>query len=591
MAILAGIFSRKNNQTPPPSMCEALKRVMSRNPEDKPTIFSDSQCFLAKIDIGAYGEPAFHVDPHGSMSTLAGESLLNLDGSTSRTRTEDLELLHYSWKKTDWNLLTKTRGVFSAVHYNSSSQSLYLITDKLGVRPLYYWASHEWVIFASALRILESLDEVQKEMDLRALAEMTTLGYPLAERTPYANVVRLRSGQLIKFDEKAINRTHYWRWDDIRESSKTEAEMLTEVYQKFKGAIACRSGKDAETIAMLSGGMDSRSIVTALVEDQVLVHTFNFSRSATQDEVLSSEFARCIGTRHRVGPSLDKLSLSPDANAPWTRALAKAITTSSYRSNSSVERPQLAWSGDGGSVGLGHVYISRQMADLLKDGKQNEAIDLYIKEQKAYVVTRLFQRNVAEKIKEMPREGIIAELDDIHCVDRIRAFHIYLLLNDQRRHLDGHYEDIDIHRIEFHLPFFDSNFLRSVLAVPSDLCILHRFYTKWMSQFPPVINAVPWQTYPGHEPCPLPITSALEYQWNSGRTAAWSLSPAHRPRWLKMVRETLVAEDFPSGILRKRYLWFEKLAYQAGLRKDVEYAFKVAKTVHKYWSVCQRNRG
>ena len=79
MTMLAGIFSRTGEHPIQAAVCERLQNLISRNPDDKAIVFSDSRCFLAKIDIGAYGEPSFHIDRSGSVSMLAGEPLLDLD--------------------------------------------------------------------------------------------------------------------------------------------------------------------------------------------------------------------------------------------------------------------------------------------------------------------------------------------------------------------------------------------------------------------------------------------------------------------------------------------------------------------------------
>ena len=68
MTILAGIFSRNKDHPLDDAICKTLKGLISRNPEDKVLVFSDPRCFLAKIDISAYGEAAFHRDLSWSVS-------------------------------------------------------------------------------------------------------------------------------------------------------------------------------------------------------------------------------------------------------------------------------------------------------------------------------------------------------------------------------------------------------------------------------------------------------------------------------------------------------------------------------------------
>src|SRR5436189_143421 len=92
--------------------------------------------------------------------------------------------------------LAGARGAFCAVHYHPDAGRLTLVTDKLGVRPLYYWIGDDHVIFATALRVLEGLAEVPKQMDLRAVTEAACFRFPLGDRTPYQDVYALHAAEI-----------------------------------------------------------------------------------------------------------------------------------------------------------------------------------------------------------------------------------------------------------------------------------------------------------------------------------------------------------------------------------------------------------
>src|SRR5439155_1266079 len=77
----------------------------------------------------------------------------------------------------------------------------------------------------------------------------------------------------------------------------------------------------------------------------------------------------------------------------------------------------------------------------------------------------------------------------------------------------------------------------------------HQFYVKWLDLFPAAVTSVPWQSYPGHVPCPLPIPPGLHYQWQAARMKAW-----HGPRKQALLRragEMLAAQRFPRDLLSK----------------------------------------
>jgi asparagine synthetase B (glutamine-hydrolysing) len=579
MTLFAGIFSRHEEQPIPDSVCDGLRRVLSRHPADGARTFRDARCFFVKTDIGAFAEEAFHVDETQAVSMLAGEALLNTGGKgAEQSRAQELEQLHESWKLEDWELLKHARGAFCAAHYEPLAGRLFLIPDKLCIRPLYYWADEKFVIFASALRVLESLDVIPKEMDLRGVTEMTGLGYPLGNRTPYAGISLLKAAEVVSVKGQSLTRHRYWRWDEMQPSRLTEDELLQEARQAFMRAVALRNRADKTTVAYLSGGLDSRCVVAALLELETRVHTFNFALPGTQDYILGNEFAREADTIHEALPK-EPGDLTPDYSA----LMARAWASSKHRAAEPAGRPSIVWSGEGGSVAFGHVHLSREIVGQMRAGRTDEAVETFLQREGASVTRRLLQTAVSDELSPALHTGIREELDELRTADPARAFYLFLMLNDQRRKLAAHFENIDLHRIEFQLPFFDSEFLAHVVSLPLELCLGHKFYVKWLKLFAPAVTRVAWQAYPGHEPCPIPVPHAAVYQWDDSYYA--EQSSLLKRKLLEQARQMLSARDFPREILKRSYLRLASLIYRAGWR-DYSYVIQSAWKYFTYSKLC-----
>lgn len=579
MSILAGAFWRHTDQPIDDAICRALHGAISRHPGDEIHSYRDARAYLALVDVGAYGAPAFRRDPSGSVSILAGEPLLRLDeDDATHERTHDLERLHESWDRGDWDVLRHADGTFCAAHYHPASTTLTLIADKLGVRVLYYWIGERCVVFASALRILEQVTQVPKHLNLRAVTELAALGMPLGDRTPYEEIALLHAAEVVRITPAAVSRARYWRWDDVAPSRQPETALLRMAHDRFRQGVARRAGSDTAVVAFLSGGLDSRVITAALRMQGVDVRTFNFARPGTQDAVFARQFAAAIGAHHR--------EVALPAGIEDTRRkvmLAPLMVAAGESDDHPVARPRLVWSGDGGSVGFGHVYMSRAVVDTLRAGRRTEAIARFLRERGMAVAHRVLRGAFAEQIATTPARGIEEELDDIHCDDPGRSFYLFLMLNDQRRHLTRHFEDMDLHRLEFHLPFFDGRFLTLVASLPVDWCLEHRFYTRWLDHFPPAVTAVPWQTYPGHVPCPVPPPAGVRYQWEPTELA--SITAARKQTLLHQAHEMLTAASFPHDVLRHGYLRLTTLLYRAGIR-DYGYVIADANTYYTHWQRC-----
>lgn len=579
MTILAGILSRVGER-PAQTACAALLRAVSRCPSDEVQSFKDERSFFVKVDIGAFGAQGLRKEECGALSLLAGEPLLCVpDDAPQRTRTQDLELLHEEWKRADFELTATARGAFCAAHYQPATGELLLLTDKLGIRPLYYSINEKIVVFAAALRILEDSGLMPLEMDLRGVTEMTALGYALGSRTQYANVSVLRAAEVLRVNQKRVAHSTYYRWDEIEPSVRSEPEMLRATHARFLRGVACRNRGDRTTVAYLSGGLDSRAVVAALSEQGARVHTFNFALPGTQDYLFGNEFAERCGTTHQSQPK-EPGDLTPD----YAALMARAWNASQPRAEYPAERPALVWSGEGGSVAFGHVHLHQSIIEAMRAGRTDEAIEIFFEREDVSVTRRLLRGMLGDELSSLLRAGVGEELAALHGADAGRNFYLFLMLNDQRRKLATHFENIDLHRLEFQLPFFDAEFLAQVAQLPLAWCLGHKFYTKWLKLFAAVVTEVAWQTYPGHEPCPIPVPRGPAYQWD-GAHQAGQLA-ARKRELLRQAREMLRAKDFPAAILKRNYLRLASLAYQLDVR-DYSYVIQSARTYHTYWRMCE----
>jgi hypothetical protein len=575
MTLIAGMFSRHDRPLAD-SACARLQQAISRNPADEVRVFRDRRSCFAKVDLEAFREPGLFVDPSGALSLLAGEPLLGNHGIPSN-RLQDLTRIHEQCLKNDSSILREADGTFCVVHYQPQTATLSLIADKLGIRPLYFWMDDNLVVFASALRILEEFPLVPKKMDLRAVTEIVALGAPLADRTPYDGIHLLKAAEIVQVTSEGTARSCYWRWDEIKTESDSEPGRLGTVYECFQSATKRRTRNDKATAAYLSGGLDSRCIVAALWHNDVRVLTVNFARPGTQDYYFGNDFAEAIGSSHESLPKEQGDSI-PDYSSLMARAL-------SGRNHNQwpAERPRLVWSGEGGSVLLGQVHLNESIIEFMRAGNIDGAIEEYLLREQVQIPIKLFRSPILKSLRDVIRQGIREELSELHAEDAGRNFALFLMHNDQRRKLMSHFENIDLHRLEFQLPFFDGAFLASVMATPLDWCLGHRFYIKWLSLFPPAVSAVPWQAYPGHEPCPLPIPRGLAYQWDDTYQAGEDAT--QRERVIEQATELLCSIDFPDQILSRRNLRLATWIHARGWR-DYRYAIEAAQTYYATSKKC-----
>lgn len=579
MTIFAGVVSRDPDLLVPQSVCSEISLNISRNPTDFIHEFKSNYGFFAKVDIGSFGDHGVCNEFENSISMVNGDPILQLeDLSSSRKRSEDLRFLHQNIIEKKYNILKHCRGTYCAFFYDMLSEDVYLVSDKLGIRPIYYWISQSYIVFSSTLRVLENLSLISKEIDFKGISEAIIFGEPLSDRTFYKNISVLESGEVVNISRHSVRHIKYWSWDQVVQKNRTQEESLEKVFSSFSNAIDCRLGTQKTTVAFLSGGLDSRVIVGALREKNVAVHTLNFAPKGTQDQVFGAEFGKAIGSHHQ------EIYVDSENNFDRRMAASHIWQSSEVLKDLPPERPNLVWSGDGGSVGLGHVYLSELAVDLVRKKGVFPAIGALIDYNLwQFPGAKALNSPYSEEVKNFPFDGIKSELEKIRCSDPGRSLYLFLMVNDQRRHLAGHFEDIDLCRLEFQLPFFDGKFLESICEIPVDDFLLHRFYVKWLKLFLPAVTSVPWQAYPGHEPCPLEVPKNLRYQWEGYFDNR--VSKKIKSKKLKTVEMLLKSESFQESIFDKSKLKIALFLTRCGL-KDYTYAFKFLEKYSYYFEKC-----
>jgi asparagine synthase (glutamine-hydrolysing) len=576
MTIFAGMLARGVSGVVPLSARHALRSLVSRNGNDHIEEIERPELHLVKFDLGVLSGSGLLRDTDGSIAMLAGDPLYAPEGEERTAgRERDLVQLHAGWGRRDWLALRHCTGTFCAAMYNPVERSLTLISDRLGARPIYYWIGPDYVVFSTALRILEGMAEVPRRMDLRGVSEIACFGVPLADRTAYADVRTIREAEVIEVGPTEVRKTCYWRWDQLPQNDMDSDELADLVYRRFVRAVQRRLGDDRTVAAFLSGGLDSRAVVAVLRKLDVSVHTINWAAPGSQDRVFGSQIAKVLGSTHWETPSIIESEVEPLSKVrEWLR--------SELVQSRPPDRSGVVWSGGGGSVGVGHVYLNRSAVDEFRSGRVRESVEEFLRYNSFGLPKRMFVKDLAVRLGHFPHEGMEAELTRLECQDPGRSLHLFLMFNDQRRHTAEHLENIDIDRIEFLEPFYDSHFLEPILSAEVGGFLGHAFYMEWLKRFPPAATAVAWQTYPNHMQCPIAAHAGLDYQWNK---EIGGISWEQRISAFRWVLRLVLTRDFPSAVFDRGRLLAAGAATALGVG-DYSYLQQVANIFWRYWGAC-----
>lgn len=509
MTVIAGAVSRDGSRLPR-WLRKSLVVNVSRDPADVPEVFEGDEWLLAKVDIGAFGSKgSLDAASHAAL-IVAGEPLISGTSiSGDRNRQGEVEAIFTELCDGRVAALQSATGVFCGAFYTPREHRLTLFSDKLGVRPIYYIVTPEFAAFTSALRVFEAAGLTSGGIDVRGTYDLCAFGFPLGTRTCYEGIRTIGPAELVHIDRAAETHEFYFRWDRLEPGDCIEAELLHRLADMFDDGIRRRLRGDKVTLSFLSGGLDSRSIVATLRKHNVKTLTANFAPPGTQDRAFASLAAEALGVEHH------QLNVPLSAAADVYRQKELKHWIRSLRPPTPIpERPHCIWSGDGGSVGMGHVYLDEESVEAFERGDVDAGIRGFLRYNRLpgasnSAMTPAFR----VRSRSWHIDGVREEIASLDRGANGRALYLFLMRNDQRRHLAKHFENIDLNRFEFHLPFFDSHFLETIVRAPIRPFLRHALYHKWLVVLSPAATSVPWQTYPNHERCPIASDDRLRYQW------------------------------------------------------------------------------
>ena len=232
---------------------------------------------------------------------------LELKGHSFISNT-DSEVIPHAYE--EWGLthmLERLKGMFAIAIWDDAIQSLVLIRDRIGVKPLYYKIAGPNIIFASELQALYAHDTDELEMNLSGLESYFSFGYVHQDDTFVSGFKRVKPGSYVIFQGTDIVEHKYWKVP-VMTGSKigySESEHLDNIEGILGGAVVRRLESDVPTGIFLSGGIDS-GLITAIAsvhtEDPINTFTVDFADSPMSDiEVsLSGKVSEIYGTNHHV---------------------------------------------------------------------------------------------------------------------------------------------------------------------------------------------------------------------------------------------------------------------------------------------------
>ncbi|MEU4834256.1 asparagine synthase (glutamine-hydrolyzing) [Streptosporangium sp. NPDC023615] len=272
MCGIAGVVSTSH---PDPELVRRMCDVIAHRGPDGTGFHTDEHAALgmrrlAIVDVATGDQPVR--SENGRVVSVFNGEIYNfpelrreLAGRGHRLRSSgDSECLVHLYEEHGPDLARLLRGMFAFAVWDRDRRRLVLARDRLGKKPLYWWADENSIRFASELKSLARDPGMPREIDPVALHHYLTYRYVPAPWSIYRGVHKLLPGHVLVWERGRITVDRYWRLDrtprpvtDVREEEERLRELILE-------ATRIRMVSERPIGAFLSGGIDSSAVVAAM---------------------------------------------------------------------------------------------------------------------------------------------------------------------------------------------------------------------------------------------------------------------------------------------------------------------------------------
>ena len=471
-------------------MCRSLKHYEWYKPE----IYIKEPLALGQVDHGILDRDLQPVNSNGGRYTLFfhGEiynykELKEEMGIEETPSTSRVLLALYEKYRNDF--VFKLKGAFNIIIWDGKEKKLTVINDRYGLRPIYYSQRNNGLYLASEVKAILTYDGVSKNVDDAAIASLFFFGFIMGNRTYFESIKLLPPASLLVFKNNQISISNYWDFNFLdKKEGKTK-----EYYEQRLGNLILqaiqRHVKDGVRITVpLSGGLDSRTILTSIPKEYYPINTVTFGTKDMDDVKIAKRVADALETNHHY---LEILPEDIIDNAKKIVNITDGMISLLH------------------STGNMKLELIRDYTDVCLDGVQPfgsffNPFAIFQRKEKLLIADYLFQpisgdlakslfiHSYYKKIKDYPRE-IIKKLSRKCKCTSASSIIDYSIATQYVRRFVNYGNLVKRTHVEVRSPFFDNDLVDFMVNTPPNERRYQYLYTRTFSRLFPELSKIPWE--------------------------------------------------------------------------------------------------
>ena len=281
MCGIVGIFHHSSVERVDPDRLLLMRDSMThRGPDDSGIYVSPDLSVglahrrLSIIDLSSAARQPMSDDQRRVWITFNGEIYnfaelrrdLERDGIVFHSNS-DTEVLIHLYKKYGKGMVQFLRGMFAFAIFDERDRTLFLVRDRIGVKPLYYFNRAGCFAFASEIKALLAAGEISRNVNSEALYHYLSFLTTPAPQTLSEGIFKLDAGHLMTVNSAGELRIEQW-WTPLstQQIKLKEDDHVANIQALLRESIRYRMISDVPFGVFLSGGIDSSTNVALMAE-------------------------------------------------------------------------------------------------------------------------------------------------------------------------------------------------------------------------------------------------------------------------------------------------------------------------------------
>ena len=288
--------------------------------------------------------------------------------------TSDTEVLIKSFHKWGIKAVDKFIGMFSFSIYDATEKKVYMFRDRVGVKPFYYYFDNDKFVFASELKAILKLNNLDKCIDFQSVGEYLQYGYIKTPNSIFKNIKKIKAGFYIEYDLEKQNFNEYQYWD-VKESAKNKIDISyndakDQIENLLISSFRYRMVSDVPVGVFLSGGYDSSAVASMLAQDnKIKTFTIGFENNNYDESMYAKQVATHINSEHyqHILKAQDIKDLFLEIPEILDEPMADdTILPNTFLAKFSSKYVKVVLSADGGDELFGGYNRYKQQEDIYK---------------------------------------------------------------------------------------------------------------------------------------------------------------------------------------------------------------------------------